>query len=288
LMNANDYTDLKYEKAIKIWKEKGKKGRKPRPNPHPEQDINIPATFYNGMVASIIPFAIKGVLWYQGESNSGYMTDSYEEYFSTLIKSWRAEWNQGNFPFYWAQLAAFRLPNKEPLDYNGWALINDQQRRTLKLSNTGMAVTYDIGEAQDIHPHNKMDVGKRLALWALKNDYNFKETVCSGPLYKSYKIKKRKIEIKFDHVGSGLMIGKKELLNETIPQNTPLQRFQIAGEDRDWKWANAKIIAKNKIVVSHPEVPNPIVVRYAWSENPEGANLYNKEGLPASVFTTED
>lgn len=288
IMDAEGYVDTKYQKALEKWEENGKQGLKPRPTPHPTKDITIPATYYNGMVYSIIPYAIKGAIWYQGESNSGYMTDQYEEYFSTLINSWRTDWNQGNFPFYWAQLSAFRQPKDEPLDQCGWASINDYQRRTLKVKNTGMAVTYDIGEAEDIHPHNKMDVGKRLSLWALKNEYNFKKVICSGPLYKSHKIKDGKIEIKFSHVGSGLMVGKKVLLEDTVPVDEPLKRFQIAGKDRNWKWAMAEIISKNTIIVSHPDIPEPTVVRYAWSDNPEGANLYNKEGLPASVFTTEE
>lgn len=287
IMDVEGYVDTTYQKDLKKWKEKGKEGRKPRPVPHPTKDIKIPATYHNGMVYSIVPYAIKGVIWYQGESNSHYMTDQYEEYFTTLIKSWRAEWNQGDFPFYWVQLSAFEQPNEEPKEECGWASVNDQQRRTLKVKNTGMAVTYDIGEAEDIHPHNKMDVGKRLSLWALKNEYNFKEIVCSGPLYKSHKIKDGKVEIKFSNVGSGLMVGKKVLLEDTVPVDEPLKGFQIAGKDRSWKWAKAKIIFKNKILVSHPDVPEPTIVRYAWSKNPEGANLYNEEGLPASVFTTE-
>jgi len=287
IMNAEGYVDIKYQRALKKWKEDGKKGWKPRPTPHPTKDITIPATYHNGMVYSIIPYAIKGVIWYQGESNSGYMTDLYEEYFTTLINSWRTEWNQGDFPFYWAQLSAYQQPNENPQEDCGWASVNDHQRRTLKVKNTGMAVTYDIGEAEDIHPHNKMDVGKRLSLWALKNEYNFKKIICSGPIYKSHKIKDGKIEIKFSDIGSGLMVGKKILLEDTVPVDEPLKRFQIAGKDRKWKWANAEIISKNKIIVSHPDIPEPIVVRYAWSKNPEGANLYNKEGLPASVFTTE-
>lgn len=288
IMDAENYVDTIYQRKLKVWEEKGKQGRKPSPEHHPNDGINIPANFYNGMIAAIVPYKIKGAIWYQGEANSTYMTNSYEEYFTTLIKSWRANWKQGDFPFYWAQLSAYRQPNSEPLEDCGWASINDQQRRTLKVPNTGMAVTYDIGEAEDIHPHNKMDVGKRLSLWAIKNDYGYKKAVCSGPLYHSHKIKNGTIEILFDQVGSGLMVGKKDLLNETVEDNKPLQRFQIAGTDGKWLWANAVILSKKKIAVFHPDIPVPSAVRYAWSDNPEGANLYNKEGLPASVFTTEE
>jgi sialate O-acetylesterase len=212
----------------------------------------------------------------------------YKKYFTTLINSWRKDWQQGDFSFYWVQLSAWQQANDIPHDNCDWASVNDQQRRTLKVPNTGMAVSYDIGEAEDIHPHNKMDVGKRLALLALKNDYHFDNIVCSGPLYKSHKIENGKVEIIFDNVGSGLMVGKKVLTQKTVEDTVSLQRFQIVGKDGKWLWANAEIIGKNKIVVSHHDVLNPTEVRYAWSRNPEGANLYNKEGLPASVFTTKE
>ena len=288
VMEGKGYKDKAYKIKFKAWKKNGKQGSKPRPETHPNDDIGIPANFYNGMVASIVGYSLKGCIWYQGESNSGYMTDSYEAYFTTLINSWRADWGQGAFPFYWAQLSAYNQANDEPLDSDGWASVNDQQRRTLKVANTGMAVTYDIGEAEDIHPHNKMDVGKRLALWALKNDYSFDNFVCSGPLYKSHTIIDGKVEIIFDHVGSGLMVGKKILNNPTVVSDTSLNRFQIAGKEGKWKWAKAEITSENKIIVWHADISEPTVVRYAWSINPAGANLYNKEGLPASVFSTEE
>jgi sialate O-acetylesterase len=288
VMEGKEYEDKTYKTELKAWKKNGMKGRKPRTETHPNDDIEIPANFYNGMVAPIVGYSIKGCIWYQGESNSSYMTDSYEAYFTTLINSWRADWGQGAFPFYWAQLSAWNKTNDDPLDYDGWASINDQQRRTLKVANTGMAVTYDIGEAEDIHPHNKMDVGKRLALLALKNDYHFENIVCSGPLYKSHKIENGKVEIIFDNVGSGLMVGKKVLNNPTVVSDTSLNRFQIAGKEGKWKWAKAEITSENKIIVWHDDIPEPTVVRYAWSRNPKGANLYNKEGLPASVFSTKE
>ncbi len=204
-----------------------------------------------------------------------------------MIRGWRKQWDQGDFPFYFAQLAQFKAPVTEPLDYDGWASVCDQQRRTLSLKNTGMAVLNDIGEARDIHPHNKMDVGKRLALWALKNDYRQKTPAYSGPLYKKHRIKGDEVLITFDHEGSGLMTCVKEILGGTRETSEPLQRFQICGEDRQWKWADAEITGKDTVTVSHPDVPQPTIVRYAWAPNALGANLYNKEGLPASIFTTE-
>lgn len=284
-MDAKDYVDVIYEQKLATWREKGKKGRKPNPSTHPTEDRQAPATLYNGMLNSIIPFKIKGAIWYQGESNAVFMPNEYENFLTVMIKSWRADWGQGDFSFYSAQLASCKRGNDKA--DKGWATVNDQLRRTLKLPNTGMAVLHDIGEAKDIHPHNKMDAGKRLALWALEKDYHKKVDAISGPLYKSYKKRGEKLKIKFTEVGSGLMTGHKHLLDKTIPINEPLKAFEIIGEDGEWKRAEAKIISKNKIEVWSSSVSNPIHVRYAWSGTPDGANLYNKEGLPAAVFTTE-
>jgi sialate O-acetylesterase len=284
-VEAKGYVDLAYQKKIKNWEEKGRKGRKPKPSKNPKDDMQLEATLHNGMLSSIIPFAIKGSIWYQGESNAGYLPEEYEYYLTTMIKSWRAEWNQGDFPFYYAQLAACNRSTKK--NDLGWSVVNDQLRRTLKVKNTGMAVLYDIGEPKDVHPHNKMDAGKRLALWALNKDYNIKVSAVSGPLYQSKNIVKNKIQIKFKETGAGLMTGLKVLLNETIPVNEPLKRFEILGENGVWETAEAKIISKNKIEVWSLNVLKPKEVRYAWSANPEGANLYNLEGLPAAIFSTE-
>ncbi|MDF7801079.1 sialate O-acetylesterase [Pontiellaceae bacterium B1224] len=276
-----------YEAALAKWTAAGKKGSKPRMKADPSNDKQHPATLHNGMVSAVVPFAMKGVIWYQGESNAGYMRAEYQDYFSTLIRSWRTEWNRGDFPFYYVQLAAYKAPNDEPLDDNGWAEICDQQRRCLKQPNTGMAVTTDIGEAKDIHPRNKVDVGRRLAFWALEKDYNIDLPAHSGPLYQSHSVEGNKFLITFSETGSGLMVGDKHGLDATVAVDEPLARFQITGSDRNWKWADVKIVSENSIEVSHPDISSPIAVRYAWSENPAGANLYNKEGLPASMFTTE-
>lgn len=284
-MDAVGYVDAKYEKQLAAWNENGKKGNKPKPATHPKNDMQQPATLYNGMVSAIIPYKIKGAIWYQGESNAGYMPDEYEKRFSTMINSWRKDWGQGDFSFYWTQLAACTRANDEA--DKGWATVNDKLRRTLKLPNTGMAVLYDIGEPKDIHPHNKMDAGKRFALWALEKDYKMKVAAVSGPLYKSQKVNGNKIEIEFSEVGSGLMVGHKHQLENTISVDEPLKWFEILDENGQWKIAEATITAKNKIEVWNTSVEKPVNVRYAWSGNPEGANLYNKEGLPAAVFTSE-
>ncbi|AWV97661.1 sialate O-acetylesterase [Arcticibacterium luteifluviistationis] len=273
------------ENSIENWESQAKPTGNKKPKVHPLKDMQVPATLYNGMLNAVIPYGIKGAIWYQGESNAVNMPNDYETMFTTMINSWRADWNQGDFPFYWAQLAACKRGNDKA--DKGWATVNDKLRRTLKLPNTGMAVLYDIGEPRDIHPHNKMDAGKRLALWALQQDYNIKVAAVSGPLYKTKTIDGNKIEIEFTEVGAGLMVGYKNLMDPAIPVNEPLKWFEIAGVDGVWKSAEAKINAFNKIEVWNVSVLKPINVRYAWSGNPEGANLYNKEGLPAAVFSTE-
>ncbi len=285
-VDAETFVDTTYQKRFIAWQENGMKTSRPYPREHPAKNKQMPTTLYNGMLSSVIPYAIKGVLWYQGEGNSHFLEAQYKDYFTALIKSWRTDWGRGNIPFYWMQLASYKVPDKR--SDLGWAMVNDHLRRTLELPNTGMAVLHDIGEAKDVHPHNKMDAGKRLSLWALKHDYGVKVQAVSGPLYKNMNIVKDKIEIKFDEVGSGLMVGYKHLLEDTVSVNEPLKWFEILGEDGNWKTAQAKIVSKNKIVVWNSNITNPTQVRYAWSSNPEGANLYNKEGLPAAVFSTED
>ncbi|MDN3665552.1 sialate O-acetylesterase [Algibacter miyuki] len=286
-ISAENYVDTTYTAKFEAWKTGGKKTPKPYPSIHPSLDKQLPATLYNGMLSAVLPFKIKGVLWYQGESNSHFLEEEYQTYFTALIKSWRADWKQTDLPFYWMQLANYKVPDER--SNLGWASVNNQLRASLKLPNTGMAVLYDIGEAKDVHPHNKMDAGSRLALWALKNDYHVKVSAVSGPLYKSHKIKGNKIQVKFSEAGNGLMVGHKHLLDPAIEvSNQPLKTFEIKEKDGVWKPAKAKIISKNKLEVWSAEVLSPMDVRYAWSSNPEGANLYNKQGLPASVFLTKN
>jgi len=300
----NRMTQWDPAKAEADYQAARKKNRRARRQANPQQNQQLPSTLFNAMVNPVIPYAIRGTIWYQGESNAGHNTLRYETNFSTMIHAWRDHWGQGDFPFYFAQLANyqgrsradFRPPVAEPVEYDGWPSICDQQRRTLRLKNTGMAVLSDIGEPHDVHPHNKMDVGKRLALWALKHDYpstglraggKAGDIVCSGPLYQRHTIKGDQVIIQFDHAGSGLMSGKKPVMDAAQATKEPLRYFQICGADRQWHWAQAEITGNDTVTVSHPEVPNPTVVRYAWSMNAESANLYNKEGLPASIFTTE-
>lgn len=252
-----------------------------------EQARMMPTALFNGSINPLIPFAMRGVIFYQGESNCGYRSEYYGKTFLAMINSWRARWNQDRLDFYWCQLANYTDPKQINADRDEWAEIRNQQREVLELvPDSGMAVLSDIGEANNIHPMNKVDAGKRLSLWALNRSYG-RDLVCSGPLYKDSRIEGNKMVITFEHAGSGLMVGKKDSLDPVQEVDEPLKRFQICGADRAWKWAEAKITGTDTIEVRHADVPEPVEVRYAWSQNPEGANLYNKEGLPASIFKTE-
>lgn len=246
----------------------------------------IPGTLYNGLVHPLIPYAMKGVIWYQGESNRRIRTDTYRESFAAMIEQWRKNWGQEKLYFFWAQLAYWKEPESEPIEVDewGWADIMEQQRETLALvPDSGMAVLNDIGHNKAIHPGNKIDVGKRLSLWALNQSYG-KELVPSGPLFRSAEKRGNKVLLSFDHAGSGLMTGQKVDLDPTVETDQPLGHFQICGVDRQWKWAEAKISGEDTVTVWHPLIADPVEVRYAWAANPESANLYNKEGLPTSVF----
>lgn len=232
-----------------------------------------PSRLYNAMIHPFIPYAIKGVIWYQGESNASLCPGDpkrYETLFPTLIKSWREEWNQGDFPFYYVQIAPFQWG----LSRTG-AMVRDAQRKSLYVKNTGMAVTMDIGNPYDIHPRNKKDVGHRLALWTLAKDYGKKGIVYSGPLYKKMEVKGKKAIISFQYTGSGLM-----------SKGGDPTHFEIAGDDKVFYKADAVIEGKT-VVVTSDKVKKPAAVRYAFY-NIDEPNVFNKEGLPASSFRTDD
>ena len=233
-----------------------------------------PLGLYNAMLYPMINYTLKGIVWYQGESNAE-RADEYKSALSTLIGEWRKLWGQGELPFLFVQLPDFMETKKEPSE-GEWATLRDQQLKTLSIPNTAMAVTIGLGEWNDIHPLRKKEVGQRLALAAEKLVYGDKKVVASGPIYQSMKIDGNKIELTFTNCGSGLITndGKK------------LKYFAIAGADKKFVWGKAEIKG-NKIIVSNDTLANPEIVRYAWADNPAGANLYNKDGLPASPFTTE-
>jgi sialate O-acetylesterase len=239
---------------------------------------------YNGMVHALIPLSVRGVIWYQGESNAG---DGlrYEYLKEALVKGWRTVFENEGLSFYWVQLANFQNPSDDPAG-GGWGPVREGQRRALRIPNTGMAVIIDIGEAQDIHPKNKQDVGARLALWALANNYG-KQIVCSGPLYRSMSVEGDKIRIMFDHVGGGLMVGKKEGLQPAHEMEAAeLTQFAVESGDGTWHWAKAKIDGET-VVVWAEGVTDPRQVRFGYQSNPDNLNLYNQAGLPASPFTTD-
>ena len=234
-----------------------------------------PLGLYNAMISPLLNYRMKGVIWYQGESNAGKPIE-YRKLFPALIQDWRNNWDEGDFPFLFVQLPNFMESQSQPSESN-WALLREAQLKTLSLQNTGMAVTIDIGEWNDIHPLDKKDVGKRLALAAQRVAYYDSTVVYSGPIYHSMKIRGNKIILTFTNTGSGLIArGSKEL-----------KCFAIAGKDKKFVWAKARI-EHNTIIVWNTKIKNPKAVRYAWADNPEGANLFNKEGLPASPFRTDE
>ncbi len=233
---------------------------------------NVTTVLYNGMIAPLVPFGIKGAIWYQGESNAG-RAKQYQTLLPTMIKDWRNRFGVGEFPFYIVQLANFMAPREQPGE-SAWAELREAQSLTAQtLPNTGLAVAIDIGDAADIHPRNKQDVGRRLALNALANVYNQKVEF-SGPIYKSMKAANGKIHLGFDHAaGIAVKNGEK------------LRGFAIAGDDKKWVWADA-VIEGNSVVLSSPQVANPTLARYNWADNPNG-NLTNAAGLPAVPFRTD-
>ena len=233
---------------------------------------NRPTVLFNAMINPILTYAIKGAIWYQGESNAG-RAYQYRKLFPAMIRDWRAYWQQGDFYFLFVQLANFMGHKNKPSD-DAWAELREAQLMALKEPNTGMAVTIDIGNNKDIHPKNKQEVGRRLALNALKLAYG-KDIENSGPIYKSMKIEGNKIRLSFEHVDGGL----------TIKDGKVLKGFAIAGKDKKFKWAKAKIDG-NTIIVWNSSIKKPVAVRYAWQANPV-CNLYNKAGLPASPFRTD-
>lgn len=230
-----------------------------------------PEGLYNAMIAPLVNFKIKGAIWYQGESNTSNPL-VYNKTFSALIKNWREKWNQGDFPFLFVQLANFMEGKSIPTESN-WAALRQAQLETLSVPNTGMTVAIDLGEWNDIHPLNKEDVGKRLALQAQKIAYHEKNVIASSPAPEKYLFTKDYVLISFKDVGKGLM----------SKGGSELKYFSISNDGKNFVWAKAQLIG-NKLKVWNDSIPNPIVVRYAWADNPQGANLFSKDGLPATPF----
>lgn len=279
---------VKYEKKLEEWKtqvaaiktanavegaEQKRLPRKPGLETAPNLSSNCPGAIYNAMVHPWVGYGMKGAIWYQGESNAG-RAKQYETIFPLLIEDWRKQWKK-ELSFYFVQLANFKKPSDKPGVPDAWAELQNAQLLTLSLSKTGMAVINDIGMANNIHPTNKLDVGERLARWALAGDYGRKDMVVSGPLYVSSAVKGGKVRIKFKYA-EGLK----------SRDGGALKRFEIAGKEQQWHWAEA-VIEGSDVIVSSADVAAPVAVRYAWASNPTGANLVNGVGLPASLFRTD-
>jgi sialate O-acetylesterase len=245
---------------------------------HPLESHAEPTGLYNGMIHPLVPFAIRGAIWYQGEANV-HTADGmlYHDKMRALIAGWRDVWNQGEFPFYFVQLAPFKYTlHRKDLSPYAMPGIWEAQLASLAIPNTGMAVLTDLGDWRDIHPKNKQEVGRRLALWALAKTYGREGLVCSGPLYQSMSVEGSAIRVRFDYVGGGL----------ESRDGQPLNWFEIAGADRQFVKAAAEIDG-DTVVVSSPTVPEPVAVRFSWHMLPEPIpNLVNREGLPASPFRT--
>jgi hypothetical protein len=266
------------EKQLAAWKERVEQAKaagnrapaRPRLKTRPGLDANCPANLYNGMIAPLVPYALRGAIWYQGEHNTATEAKArlYPAQLPLLIEDWRTRWGT-DFPFAWVQLPNFERKDSRPL-------VREAMLNSLSVKNTGMAVTTDIGEPNDNHPKNKQEVGRRLSLWALGTVYDAQSVpATSGPLPSGHTIRDRDVVLRFQHTSGGL-----------VAHGGELKGFLIAGADQQWKPASATIEG-NTVVVSNSSVTQPVAVRYAWDSNPQG-NLYNGAGLPASPFRTDD
>jgi sialate O-acetylesterase len=266
-----------HDRAVQAWTEKqalaearGEQFTERRPNaPHGPDSPHAPASLYNGMIHPLLPMALRGALWYQGESNAGRASE-YHPLFAAMISQWRRDFGQGDFPFYWVQLANF---NSGDGAATPWAFLREAQTRTLALPETGQAVAIDIGNPDDIHPRNKQEVGRRLALIATAQVYGLSGDY-SGPAFAAAEPGRGAMRVRFHHAVAGL-----------TARDRPLQSFELAGADRVFHPATASIEGET-VVVRSPKVPDPVAVRYAWRNSPV-ANLYNGAGLPAVPFRSD-
>lgn len=285
-----------FDVQMKTWNEEAKKAKdagqpeppKPQlayPRPANPGNVGTATSLFNGMINPLIPFAIKGVIWYQGESNAWLGTE-YGVLFSNMIRDWREKWGRGDFPFLFVQVAGYGVPPTDPTR-GRWAFLREGQAKALSLPKTGMATALDVGDEKDIHPKNKIPVAERLALLAKQIAYG-QSLIASGPTYDSMKVESGKIRVGFKNTGSGLVIGVPPAMPGAQPAPAPatLTGFEIAGDDHKWVPAQATIDGTT-VVVSSPEVQNPVAVRYCWADYPP-CSLYNKEGLPTYPFRTDD
>jgi len=281
--------DAAYATKLEQWKAtmaaaKGKSAeerkrlpKKPDAPKRPLLTEGKPGVLFASMIHPFTGYTMRGAIWYQGEGNAKAGAVPYDQTLPLMINDWRKRWND-EFSFYYVQLAGYRAPSTEPGTPDPWALLQDRMRLVLDTTpKTGMAIINDVGEADDIHPKNKKDPGERLARWALAKDYGI-NIIYSGPLFKSSELKDGAIRVTFDQSGKGLK----------SRDGGALKRFEIAGADKVWHWADAKTDGPHSVIIRSAEVKQPAAVRYAWASNPEGANLVNSDDLPASVFRTDD
>ena len=283
----------KFETAMQTWKEdsvaRKAKGEKPKRKPRLAQDPmlnqNRPSNLFNGMINPLVPYGIRGAIWYQGERNARTIETGqlYEAQLKMLITDWRSRWGIGDFPFITVQLPNFHPPTDQPVQNTGWVAVRESQLKSLKMKNTGIAITTDVGMANNIHPKNKQAVGKRLALWALGTTYG-KDIVYSGPLPSSFEFDSPSGEVSgrcfvtMDHVGDAMMTAK---------PGEKVTGFAIAGSDQVFHQGNASLHKQaNLLIVSSDKVKEPVAVRYNWADNPNG-NLVNSAGLPATQFRSD-
>lgn len=249
-------------------------GRPARPDTLSKDAQNTPTVLYNGMIAPLQPYALKGIIWYQGESNVG-RGGQYRTLFPALIRDWRARWGS-ELPFLFVQLANFTKTLQLP-GPSAWAELREAQAQALALPRTGMAVAIDLGDPDDIHPSNKQDVGHRLALAARQVAYGDKKVSATGPTFQSMQVEGSQIRLKFSNVDKGLLLKS---------GTTTLTGFAVAGADGQFHWAAATLAGRADVVLTCAAVPASVAVRYVWADNPLG-NLYNRAGLPAAPFRTD-
>ena len=277
LTQLKKWQEMTQQAAKKPANQRGNVAQRPAPPKRPLDLEGKPGVLFNAMIHPFIGYTMRGAIWYQGEGNANANAVPYDLTLPLMINDWRKRWND-DFSFYYVQLANFQQPSTAPGTAHPWPLLQDRMRLVLATTpKTGMAIINDVGAANDIHPKNKKDPGERLALWALAKDYG-KDITYSGPLYQSNEIKGDAIRVTFAQSGTGLK----------SRDGSQLKRFEIAGADQKWHWAEAKIDGKDSVSVRSAEVKQPVAVRYAWAANPEGANLINSEGLPTSVFRTDN
>lgn len=272
-----------YKKELAAWQEEAEKAEaagEPAPGRRPNRPQNVlanqhrPANLYHGRMKPVMPFGIRGVIWYQGESNAS-RAYQYRDMFPLMITNWRSDWDQGDFPFYWVQLADYRAETPEPGE-SDWAELREAQTMALELENTGQAVIIDLGEGSDIHPRNKQDVALRLARLALANDYGM-EIASTSPRLEKAEAQDGKMLVTLKDVEGNLR----------AVDAGEVQGFAVAGEDRRWHEAQAKITGANTLEVWSDAVASPVAVRYAWADNPV-CNLYTSNGLPVTPFRSDD